>query len=571
VKIFPVLLDSQPAYLQCLMGHHSLLLMPLGRETMLDHLGRRLAALTSYAPLILTTFAPGETYRNALRYSSVTVDAVLPSQRFEERLWSYEPSDWLLIVDPRRFPARGFDPALLLAKADLHFQGVTHLVTLDSSAEGTREYVQTDPDGRVRRIQRYYEAVTWPFASEVSATLLPAACTLLLAGAPFTSLAQLRHTLASLGVPSRDVPVPMKTFDLGDERGLLGLSERFTIELARDGREGWPANGVASDHGDGAALHPSARLVGPVVVHPGAMIHADATVIGPAVVGARAWVGPGAVVAQSLVAPGTVVPENTLVRHQVWLGYTALMQQGPGRRASDGQRLTSRSGSAPVEMRDDPPPGIAYFFLKRWLDAALAGAGLIALSPLLLLTALLVKLTSRGSIFYGDQREGRGGRVFQCWKFRTMRTGADAQQRQLYAKNEMDGPQFKLKDDPRVTPLGRWLRRLNIDELPQFANVVCGQMSLVGPRPSPFRENQVCVPWRQARLSVRPGITGLWQLCRDDRNGGDFHQWIHYDVLYVRHLSLWTDLKILAATLLTLGGRWRVPPSWLVPMPPGGE
>ena len=142
---------------------------------------------------------------------------------------------------------------------------------------------------------------------------------------------------------------------------------------------------------------------------------------------------------------------------------------------------------------------------------------------------------------------------------------AHARQRALYRQNALDGPQFKLDQDPRVTWLGKILRRTNIDELPQLLNVVGGQMSLVGPRPSPFRENQICVSWREARLSVRPGITGLWQVCRNDRRLGDFHQWIYFDTLYVRHQSLWLDLRILCATLLTLGGRWSVPLTWMIP------
>jgi lipopolysaccharide/colanic/teichoic acid biosynthesis glycosyltransferase len=105
---------------------------------------------------------------------------------------------------------------------------------------------------------------------------------------------------------------------------------------------------------------------------------------------------------------------------------------------------------------------------------------------------------------------------------------------------------------------------LNMDELPQLINVFLLQMSLVGPRPSPFRENQLCIPWRDGRLSVRPGITGLWQVCRHHRSQGDFHQWIHFDLLYVRHVSFLVDVKILAATLLTLGGKWPVPLSWIV-------
>jgi lipopolysaccharide/colanic/teichoic acid biosynthesis glycosyltransferase len=147
-----------------------------------------------------------------------------------------------------------------------------------------------------------------------------------------------------------------------------------------------------------------------------------------------------------------------------------------------------------------------------------------------------------------------------------MFVGAHAVQSNLKKLDKMDGPHFKLDHDPRVTRVGRVLRMLNLDELPQLFNVLRGEMSLVGPRPSPFRENQICVPWREARLSVRPGITGCWQVCRHDRSQGDFHQWIEYDLLYVQHLSVWLDLKILTATVLTLGGKaGYVPASWLVP------
>jgi lipopolysaccharide/colanic/teichoic acid biosynthesis glycosyltransferase len=146
-----------------------------------------------------------------------------------------------------------------------------------------------------------------------------------------------------------------------------------------------------------------------------------------------------------------------------------------------------------------------------------------------------------------------------------MCTGAHLAQRDLTVLDHTDGPHFKVDRDPRVTRVGRFLRATNLDEIPQLLNVLLGQMSLVGPRPSPFRENQICVPWREARLSVRPGVTGLWQVCRHDRSAGDFHQWIEYDLLYVQHLSCWLDLKILAATIFTLGGKAaHVPAPWLV-------
>jgi lipopolysaccharide/colanic/teichoic acid biosynthesis glycosyltransferase len=135
----------------------------------------------------------------------------------------------------------------------------------------------------------------------------------------------------------------------------------------------------------------------------------------------------------------------------------------------------------------------------------------------------------------------------------------------------MDGPQFKVDRDPRRTRVGRLLHATNLDEIPQLWNVLVGQMSLVGPRPSPFRENQVCVPWREGRLSVRPGITGLWQVCRHDRHKGDFHQWIYYDLLYVRNMSPWLDMKIIAVTFLSLARGGAIPLSWLLPPGRYGE
>jgi lipopolysaccharide/colanic/teichoic acid biosynthesis glycosyltransferase len=219
----------------------------------------------------------------------------------------------------------------------------------------------------------------------------------------------------------------------------------------------------------------------------------------------------------------------------------------------------------PAELLDGGSrSSLVYPVLKGALDLTAAVLGLLLLSPLFFLIAALIRLESKGAVFFRDWREGKGGRVFECLKFRTMFLGAAAQQRELAARNQVDGPQFKIDSDPRVTRLGRLLRATNLDELPQLINVLFGDMSLVGPRPSPFRENQLCIPWRHGRLSVRPGITGLWQICRNHREAGDFHQWIHYDLLYVRHRSFAVDLKIVLFTLLSLGGHWPVPLTWIV-------
>ncbi len=192
-------------------------------------------------------------------------------------------------------------------------------------------------------------------------------------------------------------------------------------------------------------------------------------------------------------------------------------------------------------------------FITRILDIVYALIGLIVSSPILLITAIMVKLTSRGPIFYGDVRQGLSGREFRCFKFRTMVVDAAQMQASLRNQNEVDGPQFKIDNDPRLTKIGSLLRRYNIDELPQLWNVIAGQMSMVGPRPSPDRENQLCPGWRRTRLSVRPGITGLWQVLRlRDDGQSDFQEWIYYDVEYVKNQSFWLDTMIVLCTPLTM-------------------
>jgi len=190
-----------------------------------------------------------------------------------------------------------------------------------------------------------------------------------------------------------------------------------------------------------------------------------------------------------------------------------------------------------------------YVWLKRAVDVTGSALGLLGLLPLMIVLAILVRLTSRGPVFFAHRRQGLGGAEFYCLKFRSMTLGADAMQDELRGQNEVDGPQFRIEEDPRMTPIGEWLRKYNLDELPQLINVLRGQMSFVGPRPSPDRENQLCPAWRRTRLSVKPGITGLWQvLRRRECPHSDFQEWIYYDVEYARHRSLWLDWQILIHT-----------------------
>jgi len=184
---------------------------------------------------------------------------------------------------------------------------------------------------------------------------------------------------------------------------------------------------------------------------------------------------------------------------------------------------------------------------KRGVDIAGALAGLALLSPVLVIAGAAVKLTSPGPMLFQQQRAGLGGRPFTLWKFRTMCDRADAQQGEILHLNEQDGPAFKIKNDPRITPLGKLLRSSSIDELPQLWNVLRGEMSLVGPRPLPLHEADACERWQQRRLDVTPGLTCIWQV--RGRSSVTFDQWMRMDLQYVGRRSLWQDLKLIFATI----------------------
>ncbi len=203
----------------------------------------------------------------------------------------------------------------------------------------------------------------------------------------------------------------------------------------------------------------------------------------------------------------------------------------------------------PLDPGAARPPGAPRVPGKRLFDVVFASAALLLTLPLYPLVALAVLLEDGRPIFFAHRRESRGGREFPCLKFRSMRKDADAMKSRIAAANQADGPQFFVDRDPRVTRVGRVLRKFHVDELPQFLNVLAGHMSIVGPRPSPYGENQYCPAWRAARLSVRPGVTGLWQVSRTRRKGLDFQEWIRFDLEYVARASWKLDLAIIARTI----------------------
>lgn len=190
---------------------------------------------------------------------------------------------------------------------------------------------------------------------------------------------------------------------------------------------------------------------------------------------------------------------------------------------------------------------LLQLFGKRVMDFVLSGILLILLSPLLLAVAIMIKVTSPGPVFFVQPRVGMNKRSFKLYKFRSMYIDAEKRKQELAHLNEMDGPVFKIKNDPRITPLGHFIRKTSIDELPQLVNVLTGHMSLVGPRPPLLSEVDKYEWLYRKRLSIKPGITCLWQI--SGRNEITFKQWMELDQQYIDNWSLWMDIKILAKTV----------------------
>jgi exopolysaccharide biosynthesis polyprenyl glycosylphosphotransferase len=190
--------------------------------------------------------------------------------------------------------------------------------------------------------------------------------------------------------------------------------------------------------------------------------------------------------------------------------------------------------------------GRGGLLLKRVIDVAIAAAGLILLFPVFLIIALIIRMDSPGPVFFTQIRVGKGENLFSCYKFRSMRRGAEAEQEQLRAHNEADGPIFKMRDDPRITRMGRILRRTSLDELPQLMNVLMGHMSIVGPRPAPPFEVQRYQVWHKRRLEVSPGMTGLWQV--SGRSELTFDEMVLLDLYYIENWSPLLDFQIMLRT-----------------------
>lgn len=210
--------------------------------------------------------------------------------------------------------------------------------------------------------------------------------------------------------------------------------------------------------------------------------------------------------------------------------------------------ITTLEGyDAPLLGLRRTPTGEARLALKRLIDVLGVAAMLLVAAPVMLLVSIAIKLSSPGPVFFRQYRAGRNGRKFIMYKFRSMVVDAEARRAQLAHLNEMSGPVFKITRDPRVTAVGAFIRRTSLDELPQLFNIFLGDMSLVGPRPPLPSEVNQYKPWQRRRLSVKPGLTGLWQV--SGRNNIDFEEWMALDLRYIDNWSIWLDVTILLRTV----------------------
>lgn len=366
----------------------------------------------------------------------------------------------------------------------------------------------------------------------------------------------------------RSLNIGGTVLDLGTEEGLLA----FLVAGLNSPGWNYPDQNRKSHKQlpdeSGVTISPDARLFGKVLFGRNVSVARNAIIIGPAIIGDDVKIKTGAVIRTSVIRSGISITKNQFVQNRVLIsqrpkhqitGSRARQQRhskksGPIRKAyslPDKDTVITCNNSRINNFRTWPKFSYARCF-KRIADLVAAVVVLILFVPITPFIALAIALNSPGTVFFRDKRQGLQGKTFNCLKFRTMLAGADKLQDKLRSINQVDGPQFRIENDPRTSAVGRFLRGTHIDEIPQFVNVLLGQMSVVGPRPSPEAENTLCPSWRDARLSVRPGITGLWQVCRTREPTKDFQEWIYYDIEYVRNLSLKIDLWLCWKTVKKL-------------------
>lgn len=375
-----------------------------------------------------------------------------------------------------------------------------------------REVVEARADGQFLRFRREYESTHSRRQARVALTTNP---DLAMDWASMEDDAQSWARLRQI------VPDDLRAAIRSNGKIYQGQIDTERAQFVRDLAMNWahPQSTIArvrrvGDEGwtdEVAGESDPASITGPIWIGAGRSIPKGKSGVGPAVL----WDDPN------------MRPEIDEVE---WRDIEA-MQTRPERRIEEAATYTSST-------------------FKRLFDIAFALIALALTLPLYPFIMLAIWVEDRSPFFFAHKRESINGREFGCLKFRTMYRNAEAMKAELQAQNQADGPQFFMEKDPRITKVGALLRKLQLDELPQFFNVLSGHMSVVGPRPSPYSENQLCPGWREARLSVRPGVTGLWQIRRTRADGADFQEWIRYDIEYVERATFMLDLYIIWKTIV---------------------
>ena len=382
----------------------------------------------------------------------------------------------------------------------------------DTRDQGYREHVDTDDAGRFVRLRRLYRGgerrvarLGFTTDEEVAKMWQNAAD----AGAGWKALRRI--------VRPRDrfaATVNARLYDASDAEDV----DHFVRDLVRD----WKRPDASIDR--------VRRAGAGVWADPTASVDRDARLVGPL------WIGAGRKAPQGVSAIGPSV-----------------MWDRPEARPQRGEvRWMDLEPLSPPALRPLARRPRLSLLAKRGFDLVFASLALTLTLPLYPIIMVAILLEDGRPFFFSHKRETLGGRNFGCIKFRSMRKDAERIKAQLQAANQADGPQFYMENDPRLTRVGRFMRKYQVDEFPQFWNVLRGEMSIVGPRPSPYQENQFAPGWREARLSVRPGVTGLWQIRRTRAQGSDFQEWIRYDIEYVEKQSFGFDLVIIFKTAMMI-------------------
>ncbi len=469
-------------------------------------------------------------------------------------------AQWHTISDGR-FTTR-IDPGLL-RRVLLETNADIVAITADPSLRAPHERMRLAATGIVAGFRRIYEdtaelapfPMQWPHHLLIRSTVLGQVCPE--GHVPVSFQEFTRKCVEQSGVSLRAVCVGGSVTDLGTTAGLLQFCGTV-VDCASPSIEQYIGSDLDQKNEPTCTNNGGVTTIGPVMRGSNSQIGENVIIAGPTVIGDDVVIGDNAVIDGCILFSRAEIAQDAFVQNRVILNSgtdTSVAAHTPEAPTRHNVRrsllLANTPQQEPRRFRTWPRWSYARY-CKRAIDVVIATIVLILFAPIGVFIAAAIKLTSPGPIFFKHRREGLHGRQFDCIKFRSMHVGSDDIQEKLRRVSQVDGPQFKIDDDPRISTVGRFLRETYIDEIPQFINVLFGQMSVIGPRPSPRKENTQCPYWRDARLSVRPGITGLWQICRTRKLMQDFQEWIYYDIEYVRNLSLKMDAWIFWKTFMKL-------------------